>query len=90
MLLKEIILVDDFSTREFLKKELEDALIKLLVPVKLIRAKERVGLIRARLMGAAEATGDVLTFLDSHCECTEGWLEPLLARIKENRYDFCS
>jgi polypeptide N-acetylgalactosaminyltransferase len=90
VLLKEIILVDDFSTREFLKKELEDALIKLLVPVKLIRAKERVGLIRARLMGAAEATGDVLTFLDSHCECTEGWLEPLLARIKENRYDFCS
>jgi polypeptide N-acetylgalactosaminyltransferase len=87
-LLKEIILVDDYSTREFLKKELENALMKMPVPVKLIRSEGRVGLIRARLMGASEAEGDVLTFLDSHCECTSGWLEPLLARIKENRYIF--
>uniref|UniRef100_A0AC34Q5Y7 Polypeptide N-acetylgalactosaminyltransferase n=1 Tax=Panagrolaimus sp. JU765 TaxID=591449 RepID=A0AC34Q5Y7_9BILA len=83
--LSEIILVDDFSTRTFLKKSLDDAVKNFPVKVKIIRAKERVGLIRARLMGAAEAEADVLTFLDSHCECTTGWLEPLLARIKENR-----
>uniref|UniRef100_A0AC35G9P1 Polypeptide N-acetylgalactosaminyltransferase n=1 Tax=Panagrolaimus sp. PS1159 TaxID=55785 RepID=A0AC35G9P1_9BILA len=83
--LEEIILVDDYSTRSFLKKELDDAVKSLSVKIKIIRAKERVGLIRARLMGAAEAEGDVLTFLDSHCECTQGWLEPLLSRIKENR-----
>ncbi|PIO74303.1 glycosyltransferase, group 2 family protein, partial [Teladorsagia circumcincta] len=86
-LLKEIILVDDFSNRTFLKyPTLDEAVKNYPVPVKILRTKQRVGLIRARLMGAQEATGDVLTFLDSHCECTEGWLEPLLDRIKDNRW----
>lgn len=75
----------DYTFLAFLGEPLERYLSELEVPVKIVRARERVGLIRARLMGAAEATGQVLTFLDSHCECTEGWLEPLLARIKEDR-----
>lgn len=57
------------------------------VPVKILRMEQRSGLIRARLRGAAATKGQVITFLDAHCECTIGWLEPLLARIKEERWD---
>ncbi|KAI3413543.1 RICIN [Globodera pallida] len=84
-LIRELILVDDFSARKFLHVDLEQFLKRLSVRTKLIRVRKRVGLIRARLIGAQEARGAVLTFLDSHCECTDGWLEPLLARIREER-----
>ncbi|KAF9418897.1 hypothetical protein HW555_004417, partial [Spodoptera exigua] len=84
-LLKEIILVDDASEKEHLGKKLEDYIKTLPVPTHLFRTENRSGLIRARLLGAKHVKGDVITFLDAHCECTEGWLEPLLARIVEDR-----
>lgn len=83
-LLKEIILVDDYSDMPHLKQPLEDYIAKL-GKVKVVRTKQREGLIRARLLGYSVATGTVLTYLDSHCECTRGWLEPLLDRIGENK-----
>ncbi|XP_061698633.1 polypeptide N-acetylgalactosaminyltransferase 3 [Syngnathoides biaculeatus] len=83
ILLKEIILVDDASVDDVLKDELEEYL-KALSIVRVVRQVERKGLITARLLGASVATGDTLTFLDAHCECFNGWLEPLLARIAEN------
>ena len=83
-LLKEILLIDDASTRSFLKDQLDSYVKKLPVPTRVLRVANREGLVTARLLGAKEATGEVLTFLDAHCECTVGWLEPLLKRVKEN------
>ncbi|XP_017504278.2 polypeptide N-acetylgalactosaminyltransferase 3 isoform X1 [Manis javanica] len=83
ILLKEIILVDDASVDEYLHDKLEEY-IKQFSIVKIVRQRERKGLITARLLGATVATGETLTFLDAHCECFYGWLEPLLARIAEN------
>ncbi|XP_041700050.1 polypeptide N-acetylgalactosaminyltransferase 13 isoform X1 [Coregonus clupeaformis] len=84
-LLQEILLVDDASERDFLGKKLENYARTLEVSVRVLRMEQRTGLIRARLRGAAATRGQVITFLDAHCECTVGWLEPLLARIKEDR-----
>ncbi|XP_011329669.1 polypeptide N-acetylgalactosaminyltransferase 5 isoform X1 [Ooceraea biroi] len=85
-LLKEIILVDDASEREHLKQDLEDYITTLPVPTYVYRTEKRSGLIRARLLGAKHVKGQVITFLDAHCECTEGWLEPLLSRIANDRH----
>ncbi|CDQ66029.1 unnamed protein product [Oncorhynchus mykiss] len=81
-LLTEIIMVDDASTAEHLGTRL-DEYVKQLKIVKVVRQQERKGLITARLLGARGALGEILTFLDAHCECFHGWLEPLLARIVE-------
>ncbi|XP_040208673.1 polypeptide N-acetylgalactosaminyltransferase 11 [Rana temporaria] len=84
-LLQEIILVDDNSELDDLKMHLDDYLQESLPnKVKLVRNRQREGLIRGRMVGASHATGDVLVFLDSHCEVNEMWLQPLLAPIKDN------
>ncbi|XP_054465148.1 polypeptide N-acetylgalactosaminyltransferase 6 [Anoplopoma fimbria] len=82
ILLKEIILVDDASVADHLKSPLEEFVRQLKI-VRVVRQLERKGLITARLLGASIAQGEILTFLDAHCECFHGWLEPLLARIIE-------
>lgn len=84
-LLEEIILVDDASERLFLRDPLDNYIKTLPVKTFIIRISDRVGLVKARLLGAEKSSGKVLTFLDAHCECTIGWLESLLSRIAEDR-----
>uniref|UniRef100_A0A8C9VT65 Polypeptide N-acetylgalactosaminyltransferase n=1 Tax=Scleropages formosus TaxID=113540 RepID=A0A8C9VT65_SCLFO len=79
-LVKEIILVDDYSDNP------EDgSLLGKIEKVRVLRNDRREGLMRSRVRGADAATASVLTFLDSHCECNEHWLEPLLERVAEDR-----
>nr|XP_056713984.1 polypeptide N-acetylgalactosaminyltransferase 15 [Euleptes europaea] len=82
--LREIILVDDLSTQGYLKSSLSEHISKL-AGVKLIRSNKRLGVIQGRMLGAARATGDIVVFMDSHCECLKGWLEPLLDRLASDR-----
>ncbi|GFT97997.1 polypeptide N-acetylgalactosaminyltransferase 11 [Nephila pilipes] len=85
-LLHEIILVDDCSDDEKFREKLKFFIHTNLgsEKVKLLRIQNRAGLMRARVFGAQHASGEVLVFLDSHCEVNEVWLEPLLKRIQQN------
>uniref|UniRef100_A0A914BYD2 Polypeptide N-acetylgalactosaminyltransferase n=1 Tax=Acrobeloides nanus TaxID=290746 RepID=A0A914BYD2_9BILA len=83
---KEVILVDDASTKEALKAPLEEFLKthKLDHIAKVVRTSKREGLIRARQIGAQAAHSDILIFLDAHSEANYNWLPPLIEPIALN------
>lgn len=96
-LIREIILIDDYSYQRSLRTILPDYIAYHWNSrprdtnfaqhdpfVKLKRLDSRQGLIRARLAGSDMAQGEVIVFLDAHCEATNLWLEPLIQRIHEN------
>nr|PIM05202.1 GalNac [Toxoplasma gondii COUG] len=86
-LLKEIIVVDDFSDRQthpWLGKQLEDYISGTLPKTRLLRLLQRRGLMGARAAGAAAASAETVTFLDSHIECLPYWLQPLLFHVKQD------
>ncbi|KAL3103364.1 hypothetical protein niasHS_002550 [Heterodera schachtii] len=82
-ILKEVIFVDDASSKPDLKEPFErhwknkglDHIVKV------VRTKKREGLIRARAIGAREASAEILVFLDSHSEANYNWLPPLVEPI---------
>lgn len=86
-LLNELILVDDYSDLDELKEELDNKIKELEWKDKIVlrRLHERNGLIRARVVGSHDATGEVIIFLDSHIEVNQEWIQPLLQIIKHNR-----
>ncbi|XP_063706146.1 polypeptide N-acetylgalactosaminyltransferase 35A-like [Culicoides brevitarsis] len=81
---KEIIMVDDYS--DIVEPNLKEEISKFdkYQKVKILRNHQREGLIRSRVYGSRQATGDILVFLDSHIEVNENWLPPLIAPILEN------
>ncbi|KAK7103495.1 polypeptide N-acetylgalactosaminyltransferase 16-like [Littorina saxatilis] len=82
---REVILVDDCSDNK------EDARLLAGIPlISLIRNDKWEGVARSRVRAAEAAKGEVLVFLDSHCEVTLGWLEPLLTTVKQSPYSAVS
>ncbi|XP_034401193.1 polypeptide N-acetylgalactosaminyltransferase 15-like [Cyclopterus lumpus] len=82
--LQEVLLVDDLSHHGHMKSVLSEY-VSHLEGVRLIRSTKRLGVGGCRTLGAARAAGEVLVFMDSHCECQKGWLEPLLERVAQDR-----
>uniref|UniRef100_A0A665W503 Polypeptide N-acetylgalactosaminyltransferase n=1 Tax=Echeneis naucrates TaxID=173247 RepID=A0A665W503_ECHNA len=82
--LHEVLLVDDLSKHGHLKSVLSEY-VSHLDQVRLIRSTKRLGAGGCRTLGATRAAGEVLVFMDSHCECQKGWLEPLLERVAQDR-----
>lgn len=71
---------------ENLKKKLEYYIEQFNGKVRLIRNVEREGLIRTRSKGAKNAKGEIILFLDAHCEVGYNWLPPLIAPIARDKY----
>ncbi|XP_030380297.1 N-acetylgalactosaminyltransferase 6-like [Scaptodrosophila lebanonensis] len=84
-LIKEVILVDDYSDHDHLHKPLEDYIAGHFTNVRIIRLPRRMGLMAARTAGARNATAEILVFLDSHIEANHNWLPPLLEPIALNK-----
>lgn len=69
--LKEVILVDDNNDDATIGQALS-----VIKKVKVMRNDQREGLIRSRIKGTHAAMGQVLVFLDSHCEVGDGSVMP--------------
>lgn len=84
-LLKEIILVDDSSTKVNLLQALDNHISShRLKNVRIVRLKERHGLMKARIAGVHAAKTDIVVVMDGHIEVNVNWLPPLIEPIIED------
>ncbi|XP_018098696.1 N-acetylgalactosaminyltransferase 7 isoform X3 [Xenopus laevis] len=84
--LAEIVMIDDFSNKEHLKGRLDEYVKQWNGLVKVFRNERREGLIQARSIGAQKSKlGQVLIYLDAHCEVGINWYAPLIAPIAKDR-----
>lgn len=83
-LYNEILLVDGGSDEEDLREPLESHCKKLKV-CRIVRAHTRIGNVQSRVMGFKTAEGPIIVSLEGHMEVTPYWLEPQLARLKNDK-----
>lgn len=85
-LLKEVILVNDHSDKDYCYEPLEEYIREHfdLRMIRILVMPVRSGLMWARLAGARAASGDVIVFMDCHTEANVNWLPPLIEPIAEN------
>lgn len=76
----EIIVIDDGSNDESCNY------LKIISDIKLIRT-EGIGIAPARNLGAANAAGDMLVFLDAHCTVEHNWLDCLAHTLAQEGAD---
>lgn len=82
-LLGKVILVNDYSnstTHPWLYKELVSNL-RGLPKTYLYHLTVRRGLMMARIVGSSYSDAEIIVYLDSHIECTDRWLEPMVYEI---------
>lgn len=85
-LLREVILVNDHSDKEYCYGPLEDYIKEHfdVTKISILVMPVRSGLMWARLAGARASSGDVIVFMDCHTEANVNWLPPLIEPIAQN------
>ncbi|XP_070505127.1 N-acetylgalactosaminyltransferase 6-like [Chironomus tepperi] len=85
-LLKEVILVNDHSDKDYCYEPLETYIAEHfdVNKIRILVLGTRSGLMWARLAGARAASGDVLIFMDCHTEANINWLPPLIEPIAKD------
>lgn len=85
-LIEEVILVNDNSTLDYLYGPLQKYIDKHFskLSFKIINLRQRLGLMKARVVGAKAAKSDFLFVMEPHCEMAYNWLPPLIEPLLGN------